>query len=53
MENAAMPPAKPSTDPTDRSMLPETMSISIPTAIMPVTDICVIRLDRLRGVIKT
>jgi hypothetical protein len=50
--NAAMPPAKPSTEPTERSMLPETITISIPTASTPVTDICVIRLERLRGVRK-
>ena len=33
-------------------MLPETMTISIPTARIPVTDICSIRFDRLRGVRK-
>ena len=40
------------TDPTDKSMLPDKMTISIPTASTPVTAVCVIRLDKLRGVIK-
>src|SRR2546421_7168815 len=49
---AAIPPANPSTDPADRSIFAETITISIPTAMMPVTDIWVIRLDRLRAVRK-
>ena len=49
---AAMPPANPRTDPTDRSMLPDTITISMPTARIAVTDIWVIRLDRFREVRK-
>ena len=33
-------------------MFPETMTINIPTARIAVTDICVIRLERFRGVRK-
>src|SRR4051794_13784527 len=47
-----MPPVNPRTEPTDRSILADTMTISIPTARMAVTDICVIRLERFRGVRK-
>jgi hypothetical protein len=45
-----MPPANPRTEPTDKSMFPDTMTMSIPTARMPVTDIWVIKFDRFRGV---
>src|SRR5688500_17941684 len=50
IDSAAIPPANPRTDPTERSMFPETITISIPTASIAVNDICVARLERLVGV---
>ena len=45
-------PANPSADPTDRSIFPDTITISMPTARMAVTDIWVIRFDRFLEVRK-
>ena len=46
---AETPPANAKSEPTDKSMLPETITISIPTAKIPVTEVCGIRLDRFHG----
>jgi D-xylose transport system permease protein len=50
---AAMPPVRPATDPTERSICPLTMTISMPTASTPVTAVCRIKLEKLRASRKT
>src|SRR5690242_2809534 len=52
MKYATTPPVNPRTEPAERSIFPETMTISIPTAMIAVTDICVMRLEMLRAVRK-
>ena len=49
---AAMPPSRPSSEPTDRSISPAMMTNAMPQATMPVTAICRIRFERLRGEVK-
>jgi hypothetical protein len=46
---AAMPPASPTSDPTDRSIWAVMITINIPTASTPVTEVCRIRLEKFRG----
>ena len=47
---AATPPSRPSNEPTDRSISPETMTNTIAEASMPVIAICRSRLEKLRAV---
>ena len=44
-----MPPRRPMAEPTDISMLPVTMTSSIPSARMPVTAVWRNRMERFRG----
>jgi hypothetical protein len=43
-------PTVPSTDPTDRSMLRDTMMSTMPVAMMATVAVCTERFQRLRGV---
>ena len=42
-KSVAKAPAKPKIEPTDKSIFPETMTINIPTAMTPVTAVCIVR----------
>ena len=45
-------PAKPSSEPTERSILRSTMTKTMPVAMMPTTLVCTARFHRLRAVRK-
>src|SRR5688572_2143780 len=46
-------PMNPSIDPTERSMLRDTMTSTMPVAMMPIEALCTDRFHRLRGVRKS
>ena len=52
ISKATKMPAKPTTDPTDRSIPPAMMTKVIPSATIPLIDVCRTRLDRLFPVMK-
>ena len=53
MHSAQTAPAKPRTDPTERSMWPATITSTMPMARIAVVTVCTKRFDRFRGVRKT